>query len=239
MPSDDTSSGQSNAFEKLYIDLFRSRPGTTAGVSRNQAGAALLKNHGRLLDIGCGCGDLYSIVKDRYDEVHGIDIIPEVVDICIKKGIKARRVDLNVENLPYEENTFDSVACFDLIEHILSPMTLLNEVRRVLKPGGEIVILTPNIRRIWTILRLIFKGKSPKTSDEVLEPYDNGHIHYFTSRDIVEMLSAQGFQNTSVSGWGKVLSRLNWLPTKFLVGPVIDREFLHGGIAVRAEKKKE
>lgn len=225
-------------FEELYKSLFRDNPGTSAGLSRNKAGAAFLRNHGLLLDVGCGVGDLFDMTKDQYDKVYGVDIVQEAVDLCIEKGMQAKRVDLNVEGLPYEDGKFDSVACFDFIEHIVSPMRLTGEIWRVLKWGGEVVIITPNIRSIWPILRIVFNGKSPKTSGEILEPYDGGHIHYFTSRDIVEILTRQGLQNISLFGWSKVLSRLNWLPTKFLLGPTIDREFLHGGIIIRAEKVK-
>ncbi len=234
----DHSPGQLNPFEELYTNLFRDNPGTSAGLARNEAGSAFLQNHGLLLDVGCGVGDLFDVIKDQYDEVHGVDIIQEAVDLCIEKGMQAKRVDLNVEGLPYEDGKFDSVACFDFIEHIVSPVRLMKEIWRVLKWNGEVVIITPNIRSIWPILKLIFKGKSPKTSSVKFEPYDGGHIHYFTSRDIVEILLMQRFDNISTFGWGKVLSRLNWLPTKFLLGPTIDREFLHGGIIVRAEKAK-
>lgn len=225
-------------YDELYKGLYRDKPETFAGLARNKAGAALLRNNGFLLDIGCGVGDLFEIVKDRYDEVHGVDIIQEAVDLCVKKGIRAKRVDLNIERLPYENDKFDSVACFDFVEHILSPERLTGEIWRVLKWGGEVVIITPNIRSIWHILRLIFKGRAPKTAGVILEPYDGGHIHYFTSRAVMEILTRQGFQNISLSGWSKVLSRLNWLPTRFLLGPTIDREFLHGGLIIRAEKVK-
>ena len=226
-----------NAFEELYRNFWKA-PNGASPLGRNKAGAQFLRNHGLLLDVGCGEGALLDLIKDQYDEVHGIDIAQGAVELCLQKGMKAKRVDLNVEDIPYEAYTFDSVACFDFIEHVLSPMRFLAEAYRVLKWDGEIVVVTPNIRYFWGIARLIFKGRFPKTSSEMLEPYDGGHIHYFTSNDITEMLSKQGFQNIQCFGWGKGVRRSFGLLTKFLLGPTIGREFLHGGIIVRAEKIK-
>ena len=227
---------QPTPFGELYQGLFRNNPATSAGLDRNKAGAVFLRNRGLLLDVGCGAGDLFALIKDQYNEVHGIDIILEAVDLCVKKGIQAKQVDLNVEALPYEDGKFDSIACFDFIEHILSPMRFFNEANRVLKPGGELVVVTPNIRYFWSLGRLIFKGRFPKTSGEMLEPYDGGHIHYFTSKDLVEMLSKQGFKNMQCSGWCRGLRKPLGLLTRFVLGSRLDREFFCGGIIVRAEK---
>ena len=93
----------------------------------------LLKNK-NILDIGCGTG--YATIGT------GIDIDPEAICYA-KKHYKANFLVGDATNLPFENGTFDAVTSFETIEHIKDYKKYLTEIKRVLKPGGKLILSTP------------------------------------------------------------------------------------------------
>jgi ubiquinone/menaquinone biosynthesis C-methylase UbiE len=92
----------------------------------------------RLLDVGCGKGyHILCFEKCGFD-AHGLDIRKEIDTPKIKK------CDIEIERFPHKDNSFDSIFAKSIIEHIVKPDNFLSECYRVLKPGGTIVILTPD-----------------------------------------------------------------------------------------------
>ena len=98
----------------------------------------------KVLEIGSGNGGmLHYLVKEGYD-VEGVEIRRECIDRAQKiYGNLPQRLVQGVE-LPYEANTFDVVLSFDVLEHIPDTDGHLEEVRRVLKPGGSYLLQSPN-----------------------------------------------------------------------------------------------
>jgi len=180
----------------------------------------LLDKGERLLDIGCGDGTLGHFAKNKYKEVYGIDISEEALRIAEKRGIIVKKVNLNEEKLPFENEYFDAVTCLDVIEHVFEPRDLIKEINRVLKRGGILIISTPNIRYWRHIFSLTVKGRFPKTSGDT-EHWDGGHLHYFTYKDIELLLSEHGFE---------VLVKRGVFEREFL------KEFLSPGIIIKGRK---
>lgn len=101
----------------------------------------LLSTPQRILEIGCGrCQLMLKLTEDGHDMV-AIDAEREVVDAA-PAGFDVRLAEGS--NLPFSDNSFDIVMSFDVIEHIPDTDAHLNEVRRVLKPGGHYLLQTPN-----------------------------------------------------------------------------------------------
>ncbi|MDN3689403.1 class I SAM-dependent methyltransferase [Cyclobacterium jeungdonense] len=102
---------------------------------------------GNLLEIGCGEGRGVAALGPLVDTYHGIDKIGEILD-----RLKRKYPDYTFEqaHLPplssLEDASFDSVVSFQVIEHIEDDRWYLEEIYRVLKPGGKALISTPNIR---------------------------------------------------------------------------------------------
>jgi SAM-dependent methyltransferase len=99
----------------------------------------------RILDIGVGAGLFYRDLPDRarYD-LHGVDIVPAFLPVLTARGITGAIADINTERLPYEDASFDMILCDSLLEHTLNPRHVIDEIARVLMPGGMLILVTPN-----------------------------------------------------------------------------------------------
>lgn len=101
---------------------------------------------GNLLEVGCGEGRGVEVLLPLANSYLGIDKIQEVIDSL---KIKFPNVDFRQAVIPpfegFESNSFDTVVSFQVIEHIPNDRLFLEEIYRVLKPGGKAIISTPNI----------------------------------------------------------------------------------------------
>lgn len=96
-------------------------------------------SEGRLLDIGCGTGELLDEAKPYFD-CYGIEPSPIAAEICKEKGYFIQENTLEKAEYPFQ---FDVVTLDSVIEHVPSPTAALTKIHSLLKPGGVIVMLTP------------------------------------------------------------------------------------------------
>ncbi len=102
-----------------------------------------LNSGDRLLDIGCGTGALLEAIEKRYPDaiLAGVDPTREMLDIAGKRLSNKVHIEQGwAEKLPFEDETFDIVVCCSMFHYIREPMVALNEIMRVLKPAGRLVI---------------------------------------------------------------------------------------------------
>ena len=131
----------------------------------------------RILDIGCGDGKFTVLIGKAWKakEVYGVDISEKGVEMARKKGIKAFRVDVDEESLPFENNYFDAIYAGAIIEHLFDPDHFLNEIYRVLKPEGLLVLDTPNLASLYNRIALLL-GYQPFDMHVSIR-YPIGHIY--------------------------------------------------------------
>jgi SAM-dependent methyltransferase len=98
--------------------------------------------------VGVGYGFFLSMLEKDYGlgNLHGMDPFPKSIEIA-SSMTSARIVggDITDERWPFEPDTFDVVTCFDVVEHLEEPDDFFRMVRTVLKPGGTVVVTTPNL----------------------------------------------------------------------------------------------
>ncbi|MCI5223503.1 MAG: class I SAM-dependent methyltransferase [Candidatus Electrothrix sp. AR4] len=127
--------------------------------------ALSLMNGGKCLDCGASGGHHFGVLHGRMGLEQklytGIEWDAESVSIARKKGVNVVQGDLN-ELLPYEDESFQAVYGLSLLEHLLNGCQWIREVKRVLIPGGKIVVLTPNISTFFT-MALLLAGKMPSS----------------------------------------------------------------------------
>lgn len=94
-----------------------------------------------ILDVGCGTGYNLTVLA-RYGRARGLDMSAEALDFCRRRGVNDVQLH-DADELPFPEASFDLVTAFDVIEHITDDRAALREFRRVLRPGGLLLIYTP------------------------------------------------------------------------------------------------
>jgi len=213
--------------EQLYQKIWKNKNHNKNNIyvekgSRMDIASKIIEGGEKLLDIGCGDGTFGALVNEKYKEIYGIDISSSALKIAEKRGIKTIKVNLNEENIPVPNKYFDTVICLDVIEHIFDTIHLLKEINRILVDDGILVISTPNIRYYKHIFTLLFFGRFPRTSGD-LEGYDGGHIHYFTYKDICNLLKNMKFEILEKHG---------------VFGRNFFKELLSTGIIIKAKKVK-
>ena len=103
---------------------------------------------GDLLEVGCGEGRGVEVLLGQVDSYHGLDKIPEVIENLKRRFPQASFEQAVIPPISaIASDQFDTVVSFQVIEHIENDRLFLQEIYRVLKPGGKAIISTPNIRQ--------------------------------------------------------------------------------------------
>jgi SAM-dependent methyltransferase len=136
--------------------------------------AADLPEGAHLLDVGCGTGFFLEAAARRY-RVSGLDPSPQAVGFCHQRGLSGVR-EGSVESLADLAPAFDAVTFFDVLEHLPDDVGALTLARKVLRPGGRVVVSVPAYRWLWS------------HHDDA-----HGHQRRYTRGVLRERLQAAGF----------------------------------------------
>lgn len=150
----------------------------------------------KILDIGYGKGD-YTYFFGKKNKTIGIDRQDVVEE-------KYRNFDFQIAdatNLPFQNNTFDLVVSFDVIEHIKNDKKMLSEACRVLKKNGRMFLSTPNRTRLSHFLLKVI-GKPVKYPlnlgiDKKLGPII--HIREYTAKELEKLIMESGFRSININ----------------------------------------
>jgi SAM-dependent methyltransferase len=102
----------------------------------------------RVLDAGCGSGRTLQELAD-YGQVSGIELDTESAELARGRGL-GEVVIGRLEQLPWDDGTFDLITCLDVIEHVPDDITALQELRRVCRPGGRLLVTVPAYQALWS-----------------------------------------------------------------------------------------
>lgn len=145
-----------------------------------------------VLDIGCGDGFMLEKIKKTGNFVSGIELAENALLRARKRGFKVYSLDLNGNWSNRIKKRFDVVLAGEIIEHIFDTDKFLQNIRKVLKENGYLVLTTPNIaslgRRIYLLL-----GLNP-IIEYTARPSDAGHIRYFTRSTLSNLLKENGYK---------------------------------------------
>jgi len=160
------------------------------------------KSRGRILDVGCAVGFFLGEVEAGGWSGLGIDLSDYALSFCRKKGLKVRKGDLKGVGL--SSSSFDVVVSLQTIEHEVDPLFHLREIHRVLKPGGLMVLTTPD-HDSWTRKLMGSRWFGYRHEEHLL----------FLNRDVLRlMLKRSGFKRVKIERDDPRIFTLNYYLTR-------------------------
>ncbi len=188
---------------------------------------------GKMLDIGCYDGEKTVRYKaaTQTEIVWGVEFSADRLMEAEKRGILPINADLNSDlPLDFPPASFDVIICSEVIEHVFSPDSLLDEIARLLSPGGYAILTTPNLAS-WKNRIALMLGWQPfatevSTRDRygnpfVVRGYPVGHIRIFTLSALLEMLHVAGLRPVQVKGLSLTSPQNNMVGSLSRVGDAL------------------
>ncbi|MBC7253324.1 MAG: class I SAM-dependent methyltransferase [Actinobacteria bacterium] len=173
--------------KKAYAVMFEKEDEHWWFVGRRKVLGALLDGIGlgdgcRILDVGCGTGGNLPFLS-LYGEVEGCDYSEEAVRFCRLRGHQ-RVMEASVYDLPYPDSSFDLVTCLDVIEHLRLDLPALLEMKRVLKPGGYLLLTLPGRPELYSDFDCLA-----------------GHLRRYTPGEARRLLGAAGMRPLRITSY--------------------------------------
>ena len=156
--------------------------------------------HPEILDVGCGTGANLELLSD-FGEASGVDVSAEAVSFCHARGFENVKQAV-AEALPFEDGSFELVTALDVIEHFDDDVAGLKEMRRVLRPNGQVLLIVPAFMFLWGV------------QDDV-----SNHRRRYTLPELRKAVLKAGFELERASYWNISF----FLPT--LLGRMLMRAF--------------
>jgi SAM-dependent methyltransferase len=175
-------------YEELWERLPKDLEPPDQGPRRRFALASVSAGE-RVLDLGCGTGDLAAALAGTGADVVAADVAQAALARAHGRhpGLELRKLEIDGE-LPFADGAFDVVWSSEVIEHVADTARWLSEVRRVLAPTGRVLLTTPNHGRV----RLLVGG-----IERYSEPLGD-HLHLYTARSLRALLKDFAFGEISV-----------------------------------------
>lgn len=142
---------------------------------------------GKILDVGCGNGNLFALLPDGKYELFGVDFSENMISEAKRKcGKKATFSVADAENLPFDSDSFDIIVCNASFHHYVHPDMVLSEMHRVLKDGGKLLIGDPYMKSIVRQVVNVFIRFS-----------DSGDYHIYGLDEMKKLFAKNGFKPVS------------------------------------------
>ncbi|WP_457089280.1 methionine biosynthesis protein MetW [Microvirga sp. P5_D2] len=152
----------------------------------------MVETGSRVLDVGCGDGDLLTLLRDRKGvDGRGIEISREGVNACLAKGLPVIQGDADTDLADYPDDAFDYVILSQTIQATRQPRVVLEHLLRI---GRRAIVSFPNFGHWRVRVDLALKGRMPVTDNLPYSWYDTPNIHFCTIRDFVELCREVGAQ---------------------------------------------
>ena len=151
--------------------------------------AQMVEPGSRVLDVGCGEGDLLRLLETRGVDGRGIELSREGVNACLARGLSVIQGDADTDLANYPDDAFDVVVLSQTIQATRNPRIVLEHLLRI---GRQVVISFPNFGHWRVRAELAFRGRMPVT--EILPEawYETPNIHHCTIRDFVGLCREVG-----------------------------------------------
>jgi SAM-dependent methyltransferase len=151
---------------------------------------------GRVLDLGCGAGELGAslVATGKATSVCGIDISQDSIRLASQRLEQAVVIDLDQHEVPFPPASFDSLLYADVLEHLKFPWDTVRSQRALLRPGGRLFCSLPNVGHFRVLLSLLCQRWEYRSEGI----FDYTHLRFFTRSSLTAMFSKAGYRDVCV-----------------------------------------
>lgn len=170
--------------QKYWVEVLQSPPQLAYDTKKFRLALediSLFAEPGRLLDVGCSLGIFLDIARKKGWEVHGVELNRRARKVA-KEKFGLELIDKPLHELDFEDGYFDVITLWEVLEHLTDPNAILRECRRLMRPGGMLVVLVPNCDSL--AVRIMHEKSST---------FGWGHLWYFTPGCLNRLLESHGF----------------------------------------------
>ncbi len=146
----------------------------------------------RILDVGCGTGLNAALLAELGHDVYGIDLSPVAIEKFRAKGLQGSVINIETGPIPLPADLFDLVYASEVIEHCVDTTSFLRNLGTVLKPGGTLLLSTPN-SAFWAYRLMSVMGLA------VGEYQHPGHVRFFSTKSLSAAIQKAGFDVLALS----------------------------------------
>jgi len=161
----------------------------------------------RYLDVGCSTGFVVEAARDAGWIASGIDLNPSAIAFGCSRGLNLRTAAL--EDAGFEAASFDALSLFDVLEHLLQPVRILEAAIRLLKPGGILFLYVPNYDSASRLLM----GRDAHFI------WPTHHLNYYTPITIRDLMARSGLDTEYIATEGLDIADYLWYRTEVLGKP--------------------
>jgi len=179
-----------------YYNAYWTELGETVDHNRLDLIVRHVERGEKVLEVDCGPGVLAQRLRQRGAIVYGTDLSTVAAERARLKDIPVSLVDIDVADLPFAAETFDTVISDSAIEHRFFSWRAVQECARTLRPGGKFIICLPNVAH-WRYRLWLLAGRFPYI---VNSPTDETHLRFFTVHEGKKLCESLGLRVVAVDG---------------------------------------
>ncbi|MCF2950482.1 class I SAM-dependent methyltransferase [Paraglaciecola aquimarina] len=179
-----------------------------------------------VLELGCGGGATCAYIarEKKADEIWGIekftDAASHAKELKVLDHVLEGDAEVMIKTLPKEH--FSHIIAGDILEHLVDPWTVCEDLKQNLKDGGVFICSIPNIRNLSFVLKLLFKKRFEYKDSGVL---DRTHLRFFARKDVYQMFENAGYSNIKI-GPVRPKKKLSYKLGKIIFGDLLTKGFL-------------
>lgn len=175
---------------------------------------------GKVLEVGSTPLALTVAMKDAGYSMVGVDLAPDrFAEAIASNGLEVRQCDIENEAIPSDDAHFDAVLFNEVFEHLrINLIATFEEVHRVMKPGGLLMLSTPNLRSADGLSNLLFRDHGHACQRGIFDQYSKlrslghmGHVREYTVTEVADFLRQMNFSVEHVVYRGAGASRMSRL----------------------------